>query len=625
MHQTFYIGADEEIISIVSKIRKSPLAENILVIPPRALILQSIVNLKLLKKESEKLNKQIMIVTQDQQGQKIIEKAGILAQPSLDKLENKEEFKGDLRPQIRNERGESAIKKASTDKKLKDIGSKSFFNNHTKNESAVYEDKPKNINKDIETEAEIGRSEKKASAIDILRFKSPAPPKKAVGQEQNVQHQDVFNPRKERKIERLFGADSKNDQVKTDLGKKQTKFISGKIKKLCVGFVAACFFVAIALGVYLVIPKAKINVLLKTDALEKDVAVEGSGDISTPDLEEKIIPATAIKKKADLTLSFNSTGKTVISDQKARGMLVIYNEYSKSSQPLVATTRFLTPDGKLFRLIKGVTVPGMAEADGELKAGVIEAEVAADESGEEYNIGPSDFSIPGFKGNPKHEKIYAQSSHSMVGGGLSGNEVAIVSQEDIDSAKLKVEEELENKIREEIKSEVEEDEVVLNEALRKNILNSSSLTKSDAVASSFDYKAEMEIEALVFCQEDITAVIKTALEKKVEKSKLSLGLGEEIKMEIFEVETEYGYPDADFESGKIDIKVHGKAVLRPEIDIESLKKDLLGKNDEQIKESLKNYSQVRGVEVEYWPKFFSKKIPQYEKRVEIKIAPDFSP
>ncbi len=73
-------------------------------------------------------------------------------------------------------------------------------------------------------------------------------------------------------------------------------------------------------------------------------------------------------------------------------------------------TRFLALDGKIFRLTKGITVPGAKIVEGKIIPSSIEAAVIADQPGEAYNIGPvSRFSIPGLKGTPKYEAFYAES------------------------------------------------------------------------------------------------------------------------------------------------------------------------------------------------------------------------
>ena len=83
-HKTIYIDIDEEITSIVDRVRKATANEVIIVVPKRALLIQSLVNLKLLKKETNRRRKRLMIVTQDRIGKKLIEKAGIQVQGKMD-------------------------------------------------------------------------------------------------------------------------------------------------------------------------------------------------------------------------------------------------------------------------------------------------------------------------------------------------------------------------------------------------------------------------------------------------------------------------------------------------------------------------------------------------------------
>jgi hypothetical protein len=68
MAQIFYIESDEEIIGAIGRLRHSPEQENYFVFPKRALILQSVINLRLFQKEAQKMKKSIIIVTQDEIG-----------------------------------------------------------------------------------------------------------------------------------------------------------------------------------------------------------------------------------------------------------------------------------------------------------------------------------------------------------------------------------------------------------------------------------------------------------------------------------------------------------------------------------------------------------------------------
>ena len=103
--------------------------------------------------------------------------------------------------------------------------------------------------------------------------------------------------------------------------------------------------------------------------------------------------------------------------QKASGKITVYNNYGSAFQRLIANTRFQTSDGKVYRIKGAISVPGM---------GMTEATVYADQAGEEYNIGPADFTLPGLKGGARFEKVFAKSKTTMAGG--SGGNARIVKR-----------------------------------------------------------------------------------------------------------------------------------------------------------------------------------------------------
>lgn len=122
-------------------------------------------------------------------------------------------------------------------------------------------------------------------------------------------------------------------------------------------------------------------------------------------------------------VTINKTGgKTVKANgeeqvkRKASGTIIIYNNTGSASQRLIKNTRFQSPEGLIFRVNDSVVVPGQKTVDGKKVPGSVEAVVYADDVGEKYNIGKTDFTIPGFKGDPRFETIYARSSTPMAGG-----------------------------------------------------------------------------------------------------------------------------------------------------------------------------------------------------------------
>ena len=83
MHQTFYIDADEEISSVIDRLKKSMAVDNYFVAPKRAIFLQSIVNLKLLKREGDKMKKHVILVTQEEVVLAMAARSGIDFQKSM--------------------------------------------------------------------------------------------------------------------------------------------------------------------------------------------------------------------------------------------------------------------------------------------------------------------------------------------------------------------------------------------------------------------------------------------------------------------------------------------------------------------------------------------------------------
>lgn len=133
----------------------------------------------------------------------------------------------------------------------------------------------------------------------------------------------------------------------------------------------------------------------------------------------------------------------ITGESRASGTLVIFNEEPRE-QRLREETRFETPEGLIFMLGKGagITVPA-AQGD---TPGSAEATVYAAEAGQEYNIQPTDFVIPGWReiNDNRFTTQYARSKGSMTGGGSSTTPVLT------DEQKTSITQELQNSLREQM-------------------------------------------------------------------------------------------------------------------------------------------------------------------------------
>jgi hypothetical protein len=137
-----------------------------------------------------------------------------------------------------------------------------------------------------------------------------------------------------------------------------------------------------------------------------------------------VLPYQVINSSRTASTSVPASGTKQVS-LSAMGAATNYNAFSTASQDLVATTRFEAPDGKMYRIHANVTVPGATKAaDGSLTPGTVTATLYADKPGADYNrTAPTQFTIPGFKGDAKFTKFYAQAT--VVSGGLVGLQPAV--------------------------------------------------------------------------------------------------------------------------------------------------------------------------------------------------------
>jgi hypothetical protein len=77
MSRPVYLEFDEEVVSALQKIKKAGADDLILVVPKGARVLKNLTSLKLLKQQTERLNKTISVATADERGKVLAGRAGI--------------------------------------------------------------------------------------------------------------------------------------------------------------------------------------------------------------------------------------------------------------------------------------------------------------------------------------------------------------------------------------------------------------------------------------------------------------------------------------------------------------------------------------------------------------------
>ena len=324
----------------------------------------------------------------------------------------------------------------------------------------------------------------------------------------------------------------------------------------------------LAVIVFMSSKRATITVITKPDPVEVNSTLEinnkdegGNGQIVTTEVSlQKTFKPESTKEEVSVAIGF----------------VTLHNE-KDFAQPLVATTRLLSPDGILFRLKSRVTVPAQ---------GAIDAEVYADEEGKKSEIGPSKFTIPGLREDTQ-EFIYATSEQSMKGGVRT---YGVLTSADLKKAEEELVEELKNKGIEdllEINPGLEGVFSVVQHEVKTDV-------GTDEEIEEFDLSGSATVVGVFYDKDEVLSIAKKGLEKRV------VGDIEKVSPCDSEPTVTLGDYDLDNKMAVLNIFYAGLVELDPES--KQLQKMLFfGKTKDEVRRYLLSLDHVQGVEIKFNP------------------------
>jgi len=384
-------------------------------------------------------------------------------------------------------------------------------------------------------------------------------------------------------------------------GKKYWEMVGGILAILILAFLF-CYFT---------LSKAEIEIWPETESLTFETKATIDSEGKNIDVSNKVIPGKTIVVEKTVSEEFPSSGK-ILKEKKAEGIIRVYNAYSTSSQALVSNTRFISAEGKLFRSLEKVTIPGGKYEGGKLVPGELDVKVVADQSGPEYNITATTFSIPGFAGTAKYTKFYGKSSENMTGG--LREKVPQVTQDDLYLAQKTLEERALKESDTALKEKISSDPllVLLKEAQASEILETFSLARPKEELEKFNFQVKAKSEALVFNTKDVENFIKDFILSQIPESK---------KLHQESLKTNYLPETINLKTGKIILSLKAEAKIYSDINQTDLKKNLGRKSLAEAKIFLENQPHVTKTQVRFWP-FWVKKVPEDADKIEIKLRID---
>lgn len=360
--------------------------------------------------------------------------------------------------------------------------------------------------------------------------------------------------------------------------------------------IAVTFTLLVAAALVIVLYLSTVQAVIHIDSTEEAITTEFITNVFETPTTETDIRGVVLSGTLGDTRTFVPTGQ----DQQevegtATGTVTIFNNLS-TSQPLVATTRFLSPDGVLFRLEDGVTVPS---------GGSVEASVYADVDGGSGDIGPTTFTIPGLSA-AKQELVYAESL-AAFSGGLSY--ISVVSQEELDTRTQEMVDALTLDAQTMLIAEAGEE--LDGVSYDVEILEQTSTVAAGEEADAYELTVQVQVSGVFF---DQAALETLALAKLYE----GLGQGQEFVGANAEKMTVRVEDVSEAEQHAVVHVTLASAAVTSETSQALDVGRFIGMTEEEVRDLLVEEGIATGVDVEFFP-FWIKTIPRLKDHIYIEI------
>lgn len=413
----------------------------------------------------------------------------------------------------------------------------------------------------------------------------------------------LFEKFERQKIKRF----DEEDLAKKQLQNKRIGFVrrAAVFMLLFLALSAVLFFVTVEF-----FSRATITFEMEKFRLEYKDGVIASAAAGEVDFIKKIIPAEIFSTEKNETLAFKASGEKYV-ERKAKGTIKVYNAHSSSEQRLVANTRFIAPDGKIFRLDSAISVPGAKIERGSIVPSFIEANITADKPGEAYNImGAARFTIPGFSGTPRFDGFYGLSD-KPIAGGFAGR-TAFPTDKDITRARAETTKKLQENTRAFLMSQIPKEFKVLAPAISFSVSRTNVNTEVNA-NGEFTVTASGALSALGFRESDVNLLMaKIASSDLKEKRKIDADLS------LKSGALNYNGATADFAKKQIAFNIDFNGIFWQPADAASVTQTILGKKESEVRAVFYEAPLMKKMKIEFWPRIV-KTVPRDVSRVRVVI------
>lgn len=351
---------------------------------------------------------------------------------------------------------------------------------------------------------------------------------------------------------------------------------------------------------YMLNVKATITLHIQTKAVDKSEDVTFSPN-SPNDFSQAILSAKQVEAELEGSVSTNATGKKEIGD-KAKGTLTLYNK-NESKKVIPSGTIIKSSTNIEFVTDKEASV---ASASGDIsgtKAGTGQVSVTAKELGTQANL-PSntEFSVNGYS------NVAGKNDTAFSGG--TKKEVTVVAKKDADKLLLELPKSLAEKAREELRTQISDEEEVLPTFTTQEIIKKKFDNDVDDEAKKVTLNGTVSYSVLAYSKKDLLNLAQTIL-KDQSTNDLSIS-SDDIKVDIEDVVM-------NKDEASATLVINGGLI--PTINKEDLAKNLSGKSFKDATGIVGDIPQITNAEIVLSPNIplLPKILPRISKNITINI------
>jgi len=386
--------------------------------------------------------------------------------------------------------------------------------------------------------------------------------------------------------------------VKSESKTKSTPRQKSSTKRLLAGIVITILIIIALISVSNLNASANIEIYLKKQKVPFEERIILDPNSSSSDLEKGILPAEFIEITKNHTVK-QATSGTKAAKPKPSGKIMLINEDRENSISIIQGTRIQSEKGNIYRTTERIYLEPKSSK---------EVYVISEKPGAEYEITDlnATFTIPGLIGTRWENLIKVKLVEPII----TGEDVKVVTVDDINKGKITLEKELKETILQELaikyKDYIFPDDVNLVDTKILDISHSVGQSAKEIIITGTGKLQSVGVKKSKFEEFIKDFISKANLKENKDSSILDIKINK-VKLLNFDMKTK-----------SATVLVEGELTAQAYLNAKKLIEKLAGKNLTEVRRIFNEYPMIEKAELTIKP-FWVNNLPFDISKINVKI------